>query len=143
MLSLQEVKLTIDNKTIDTFAADSSVSIVMQNMNNPYNLDTDEDCIIRTAVNFGHVVGGEKGYYGKARRVGVVAFSVFTLWGIDAKRNLEVCEKIEDTFRRLEIKHSSGEEIFFDDCYTEGGYLTETTKFCYIVYAPFWVWAGN
>lgn len=143
MLSLLEVKSEIEIKLSEAFVSDPKVRIVEANMDNPYVLDTFEDVIIKVSVNFGQIFDGEKGYYGVSRRVGVAAFSVFTLWGTGAGRNLAVCKIIEDTFRRQELLHSSGEEILMDDCYTEGGYLTETTKFCYIVYAPFWVWVGN
>ena len=143
MLTLQEVKAEIEGKVIDLFSSDPLVNLLMPNMDNAFELNTDDDVIIRVSVNFGRVVEGEQGYDGVSRRLGVASFGVFTLWGTGAGRGLEVCEAIEKCFYRLDITHASGEQIFFDDPYTEGGYLTENTKFCYLVHAPFFVWVGK
>ena len=143
MLTLQEVKSEIEGKVIELFTTDPLVNLLMANMDNPFELNSDDDVIIRVSVNFGRVIDGEQGYEGVSRRLGVASFGVFTLWGTGSGRGLDVCKVLEDGFRRWDITHTSGEQIFFDDPYTEGGYLTESTKFCYLVHAPFFVWVGN
>lgn len=143
MLTLQEVKAEIEGRVMSLFTSDPLVKLLMPNTDNPYELNNDDDVIIRVSVNFGKTIDGEQGYEGVSRRPGVASFGVFTLWGIGAGRGLSVCDVLEKGFRRWDITHTTGEQVFFDDPYTEGGYLTENTKFCYLVHAPFFVWVGN
>ena len=145
-LSIQNAKGLIESKLMDATSGDAKIYLVFQGMENPYELTDDDDAIVKVAVNFGRMVDGEKGYSGVTRRQGVLSLSVYTLYGTGSGRNLDICQLLENTFRRISLSAVSGEEVLFDsdaDPYTEGGYLTEVTKLVYHVHAPFWFWVGN
>lgn len=143
LLTLQQVKTAVEAKIITATSSDPKIFRVFPNTDNAYELNTNDDVVLKVTINFGDIVDGEKGYNGLTRRQCLLAMGVYVLWGVGSTRILSVCELLEDTFRRLELTTASGEEVIFGDPYTSGGYLTETTKYCHIVNAPFWVWVGN
>ena len=142
MLTLQQTKTLIETKYLEISASDPFLYTVFPNTDNPYDLNNDDDVICKITLNMGDVVGEEKDHDGVARRVGVLSLSFFGLWGSGSGRLLSVAETFERAFHKLEINSEDG-DVYFMNAYTTGGFLTENTKFCYVMNVPFWVWVGN
>lgn len=143
MLSVNQIRADIETKIMVVIQPDPNIFLVPQNTDIQYDLNTDDDVICKVTVNFGETLQGEKGYEGVSRRICLLAINLYCLWGTGTGRILDVCKIFEDAFRRLEMTSASGDQILFGDSYTDGGFLTETTKFCYVVKVPFWAWVGN
>ena len=144
MITLAQAQVAISAKVINVLAFDPSINIILQGTDHTYELSNAQDVIVRITVNFGKTLFGEKGRDGVSRRIGVLALSIYTLWGEGAGRGLEVAEVLENAFRKIELPAGTdNSEIMFEDPYTEGGFLTDNTKYCYTTYAPFYVWVNE
>lgn len=144
MITLRQAQEAISSKVVEILAPDTAVIVVLQGTDTPFELSNSQDAIVRITVNFGKTIDGERGKDGASRRIGVLTLSIYTLWGEGAVRGLEIANTLESAFRRIDLPAGTeGFDILFDDPYTEGGVLTDATKFCYTTHAPFFVWVNE